>query len=65
VALKNGWLPLDLASNSDWQVDSIGWVYGHGRNYVLAVLSNGNPLEQTGIDTISYIASKIYAQLGR
>jgi hypothetical protein len=24
VALKNGWLPLDVAGNSNWQVNSIG-----------------------------------------
>ena len=51
VALKNGWLPLDAAS-SDWQINSIGWVSGHGRDYVLAVLTNHNPSETYGIDTI-------------
>jgi hypothetical protein len=30
VALKNGWLPLD--GNGDWQVNSIGWVIGDGRD---------------------------------
>ncbi len=64
IALKNGWLPLDVAGNSDWQVDSIGWIDGNGRDYVLAVLSNNNPSEQTGIDTINYISSRVYAALG-
>ena len=31
VALKNGWLPLTA---SDWQVNSIGWIEGSGRDYV-------------------------------
>jgi beta-lactamase class A len=61
VALKNGWLPL---AGHGWQVNSIGWVHGQGRNYVLAVLTVGNPDEQYGIDTIEHIASSMYGQLG-
>lgn len=64
IALKNGWLPLDLANDTNWQVDSIGWIRGQGRNYVLAVLSNGNPTEQAGIATIERISSVIYRELG-
>ena len=64
VALKNGWLPLDVASNSNWQVDSIGWIKGNGRDYVLAVLTNGNASEQAGIDTISHISDTVYSTLG-
>jgi hypothetical protein len=63
VALKNGWLPLDVASNSNWQVDSIGWIHGNGRDYVLAVLTNGNVSEQAGIDTISHISAVVYTLL--
>lgn len=61
VALKNGWLPL---SPADWQVDSIGWISGSGRNYVLAVLTTRNPTETYGIDTIEAIASAVFADLG-
>jgi hypothetical protein len=57
VALKNGWLPV---AGKGWQVDSIGWVNGHGRNYVLAVLISGNPNEAYGIDTIEKIARVVY-----
>jgi Beta-lactamase enzyme family len=64
VALKNGWLPLDLANDTNWQIDSIGWIHGNGRDYVLAVLSNGNPTMDDGIATINYIAAKIYSELG-
>ena len=55
VALKNGWLPLDDA-NTDWQVNSVGWVSGDGRDYLIAVLTTGNPTEQYGIDTINALS---------
>jgi Beta-lactamase enzyme family len=61
IALKNGWLPL---ANEGWQINSIGWIHGHGRDYVLAVLASHNPSEQYGIDTIEAIATHIYASLG-
>jgi hypothetical protein len=57
VALKNGWLPV---GSSGWQVNSIGWISGHGRNYVLAVLTDGSPTEAYGIDTVETIARDVY-----
>ena len=62
VALKNGWLPLD-AGNSDWQVNSVGWVSGDGRNYLMAVLSTGNPSEQYGIDTLNHLGAMAWSAL--
>jgi beta-lactamase class A len=62
VALKNGWLPLDGA-NGDWQVNSVGWVSGDGRDYLVAVLSTGNPTEQYGIDTINALSARIWAAM--
>ncbi len=56
VALKNGWLPLQSA-DSDWQVNSVGWVSGSGRDYLIAVLTTGNPSEQYGVDTIERLAA--------
>jgi hypothetical protein len=61
VALKNGWVPLPSGL---WQIDSIGWVDGQGRDYVAAVLATGNPSERYGIDTVNAIASVLYANLG-
>jgi beta-lactamase class A len=61
IALKNGWLPV---GSSGWQVDSIGWVHGHGRDYVLAVLDSGNRTEAYGIETIESIARSVYRSLG-
>ena len=60
IALKNGWLPL---AGAGWQINSIGWISGHGRNYVLAVLISRNPSYQYGIDTTAHIAAKVYADL--
>jgi Beta-lactamase enzyme family len=60
VALKNGWLPL----SAGWQVNSVGWVDGDGRNYVLAVLTDGAPSEQYGIDTIQAISTTVFNDLG-
>jgi hypothetical protein len=39
------------------------WVKGSGRDYVLAVLTNGNVSERVGIDTISHISAVVYSQL--
>jgi beta-lactamase class A len=63
VALKNGWLPLD-AANNDWQVNSVGWVSGEGRDYLIAVLSTGSPSEQYGIDTINGLSALVWSGLG-
>jgi beta-lactamase class A len=62
VALKDGWLPLD-AADTDWQINSIGWVSGLGRNYLIAVLSTGNPSEAYGISTIDEVSAIIWRQL--
>ena len=59
VALKNGWLPLNSA-NTDWQINSEGWISGGGRDYLIAVLSTGNPSEQYGIDTIDQLAAMVW-----
>ena len=61
IALKNGWLPL---GPSNWQIDSIGWVFGNGRNYVLAVLTEDNPTQAYGIATIETIARYVYRSAG-
>ena len=63
VALKDGWLPL-RGTGSDWQVNSVGWVSGGGRNYLMAVLSTGNPSQQYGIDTIDRLAAMVWQHLG-
>jgi hypothetical protein len=63
VALKNGWLPLD-DGDTNWQINSIGWVSGGGRDYLLAMLSTGNPDEQYGIDTLDSVGSMVWSAMG-
>jgi Beta-lactamase enzyme family len=63
VALKNGWLPLNDA-DTDWQINSEGWVSGDGRDYLISVLTTGNPDEQYGIDTASGLSSLIWTAMG-
>jgi hypothetical protein len=59
VAVKNGWLPVE----GGWQINSIGMVRGHGRFYLIAVMTNGNASEGDGIDTIEGISRLVYAGL--
>jgi len=62
IALKNGWLPMD-SGGSDWQINSVGWISGDGRNYLIAVLTTGNPTEQYGIDTIGQLSAMVWDQM--
>jgi hypothetical protein len=59
VALKNGWLPLD---SGGWQVNSVGYVEGQGRDYVLAVLTDDDT-ESNGIDFIQGLSGLIWQEL--
>jgi len=59
VALKNGWLPLD-SSDTNWQINSVGWISGHGRDYLMAVLDTGNPTEQYGVATIDALGALVW-----
>jgi hypothetical protein len=62
VALKNGWVP--LTSNTDWEVNSIGWVHGDGHDYLVAVLTAHDPSEDYGINTIDAMSKDIYGTVG-
>ena len=58
VALKNG-----FAMSTGWQINTTGWVNGAGRNYLIAVLSNGNASEQYGIDTVNGVSALVWRAL--
>ncbi len=61
VALKNGWDP----TNGIWEINSIGYVDGQGRDYLIAVLTGGNPSMASGIDTIQGLSQLVWQQLGQ
>jgi hypothetical protein len=62
VALKNGWVP--LSSDTDWEVNSIGWVHGDAHDYLIALLSAHDPSEDYGIDTLDAMSKLIYDTVG-
>lgn len=51
VGLKNGWTPRDN-NGGLWTVNSVGYVVGPDRAYLVAVLSDGQPDQGTGITMI-------------
>ena len=59
VALKNGFSIIQ-----GWQINSMGWVDGQGRNYLIAVLTDLNPTEAYGIETINGMSSIVWNGLG-
>ena len=58
VALKNGFAVID-----GWQINTTGWVNGDGRDYLIAVLTNGNASEQYGIDTVNAVSALVWNAL--
>lgn len=60
VALKNGWLPI---GSRGWEINSIGYIDGQGRNYVVAVLTDNNGTEDYGITTIEGISRILWQEL--
>jgi hypothetical protein len=73
VALKNGWKYVPTCTKQDescpWQVNSMGWVQGKDRNYVLAVLTTDDPVGKGtygfdyGIATIQGVSQRIWDNL--
>ena len=59
VALKNGFAVID-----GWQINTTGWVSGAGRDYLIAVLTNGNVSEQYGIDTVNAVSALVWNAFG-
>jgi hypothetical protein len=57
--VKNGWLPYP----SLWIINSIGAFTGHGRNYKMVVLTDDNPSEGYGINTIQAVAKVVHRDL--
>jgi hypothetical protein len=60
--VKNGWLP----DATGWHINSIGTFSGHGKNYMIAVLSDNTDMsddEQYGINTIEDVARLVQRDL--
>jgi len=60
VALKNGFSIID-----GWQINTEGWVNGLGRDYLVAVLTDDNPSEEYGIQTVDGIAALVWQALAQ
>jgi len=60
VALKNGWLPVGTA---DWIVNSVGYVQGRGRSYVIAILTRGSSTFGDGVQTIDELSAQVWNAL--
>jgi Beta-lactamase enzyme family len=60
VHVKNGWLP---QPSHGWRINSIGSFSGHGRNYMIVVLSWNNPTMTYGVDTVQAVAEVINRDL--
>ncbi|MDX6742627.1 serine hydrolase [Actinocorallia sp. A-T 12471] len=60
VHVKNGWLP---RSTLGWRVHSLGTFDGGGRDYMMVVLTHGNPSMAYGITTIERVARVIHSGL--
>ncbi|MFC8661183.1 serine hydrolase [Streptomyces sp. NPDC057199] len=55
IALKNGWLP--RSATGLWDINSVGRVgVGDGREYLVAVLSDGNSTKEKGISVVEAVA---------
>jgi len=57
VALKNGWLR--RVSNGRWATASVGLIEGDGRDFAVAVLSEGSPQVGDGIATVEGVAERV------
>ncbi|EMY34358.1 hypothetical protein D477_010052 [Arthrobacter crystallopoietes BAB-32] len=57
VALKNGWLQDDQGR---WNVNSIGHVSEGANEYSIAVLSNGSPAKDDGVDLVEDVAAIVH-----
>jgi beta-lactamase class A len=60
VHVKNGWVPI---APHGWRINSIGSFSGRGRDYLIAVLTQGNPTMAYGVRTIEDAAEVIHRDL--
>lgn len=56
VALKNGWLPIP---GIGWEINSVGSIQSANKDIALAVLSNHNPSEAYGIQSVQHLVGLV------
>lgn len=61
-ALKNGWLP--RTATGLWVINSVGRVRVEGREYLVAVVSNGNTTKAKGVSLVEAAAKAAVAVFG-
>jgi len=61
IAVKNGWYP---EVSTQWQINSMGWVQGGGRDYLAVIMTSENPTRQYGIATVNALSSVLWNMLG-
>ncbi|MFF8765281.1 serine hydrolase [Nocardiopsis dassonvillei] len=62
VGLKNGWTPRE-ANGGLWNVNSVGYVAGPGREYLIAVLTDGSPDYTAGVALVEELAATVTAAM--
>jgi hypothetical protein len=60
VHVKNGWLPQPTHA---WRINSVGSFSGHGRDYMIVVLTWDNPTMTYGVNTVQAVAEVINRML--
>ncbi|MFI1484358.1 hypothetical protein [Streptomyces sp. NPDC020747] len=59
IALKNGWLP--RSATGLWDINSVGRVGVGGREFLVAVLSDGNSSKEKGVSVVEAVAKAAVA----
>jgi beta-lactamase class A len=58
VGVKNGWTPRE-ADGGRWNVNSVGFVAGPEREYLMAVLTDGNPDYADGVALVEELVTMV------
>jgi hypothetical protein len=62
VRRRSDWGPCEGRARS-WQINTEAWVDGDGRDYLISVLTDNNPTEAYGIQTVNSVSSIVWDTL--
>ncbi|WP_116244255.1 serine hydrolase [Nocardiopsis sp. FIRDI 009] len=62
VGLKNGWVPRQ-SNGGLWNINSVGYVAGPDREYLIAVLSDDHPGYVGGVDLVEELVSVVIGEI--